>query len=113
MRLKKFYLIGGGSIFSKKALRKLVEDIFVKGEKSVCNMNKDGFADDMIVGGCLKKSAIFVNELDEMNQKRFFPVGIAIHYKNQSSVNQNYWYIRDLWYNVTGTIMTSSKYFLA
>lgn len=50
----------------------------------------------------MAKSAIFVNELDEMNQKRFFPAGVGVHYKNQSEVDPDYWYIRGLWYNVTG-----------
>lgn len=41
---------GGGHLFSKMALRKTVEDIFVKGDPEVCNLERDGFADDLIIG---------------------------------------------------------------
>lgn len=68
------------------ALRKTVEDIFVKADPGVCNTERDGFADDLIIGGCMAKSALFANELDELNQKRFFPAGVGVHYKNQSEV---------------------------
>lgn len=46
---------GGGHIFSQKALRKLVEDIFPKSTPEKCNLKKDGFADDLITGEQNKK----------------------------------------------------------
>lgn len=64
-------------------------------------MEGNSFADDLKIGKCIANSAIFVNELDDLNQKRFFPVGVGIHYKNQSQVDPKYWYMKDLWYNVS------------
>lgn len=49
-RLQTLPLPGGGHLLSKKALRKLVENIFAKDNPELCDIHRDGFADDMITG---------------------------------------------------------------
>ena len=39
-----------------------------------------------------------VNEMDDSNQKRFFPIGIREHVKNEYN---DWWYTHYLWYNNT------------
>jgi hypothetical protein len=89
-------------LFSKKALKKLIEDSF-KNNYPFCQLGDDEF-DDVItgkscfesfckdfkqtlfhLGNCLGKNSIFVNELDELNQKRFFPLGLSEHLRDKLS----------------------------
>jgi glycoprotein-N-acetylgalactosamine 3-beta-galactosyltransferase len=53
---------------------------------------------DLILGACLDKEAIFVNELDELKQKRFFPAGVRVHFGENLGYK---WYRDYLWYNTT------------
>lgn len=93
----KGFMAGGGHLFSRKALKKMVEESF-KLNIPRCNL-RDAEFDDMITGNCLGTNAIFVNELDELNQKRFFPIGIGEHaYKDELS---DMWYKHYMWYNTS------------
>lgn len=66
-------MAGGGHIFSKKALTKFVE--ILSPNQTLCD-NHDGEADDLLVGKCLNKFAIFLDARDNKNQKQIFPVGV-------------------------------------
>lgn len=46
----------------------------------------------------MDKQAIMVNEMDELNQKRFFPVGLGEHYAETMG---DWWYKDYLWYNTS------------
>lgn len=54
--------------------------------------------DFSILGTCLDKEVILVNEMDELYQKRFFPVGINTHLEQSIG---DWWYKDYLWYNNT------------
>ncbi|CAG9802426.1 unnamed protein product [Chironomus riparius] len=92
------YMAGGGHIFSKKALEKFVT--IISPNSSICD-NKDGEADDLLVGKCLKEHAIFIDARDSFNQKQIFPVGIEEHVNKPEILDLNYWYWRNLWRNVS------------
>jgi hypothetical protein len=95
--VKEGYMAGGGHIFSKKALAKFATKIEPDG--ALCPQH-DGEADDLLVGQCLKKYAIFLDARDSLNQKQIFPVGVEEHMHNRDP-DMNYWYWRNLWRNVT------------
>lgn len=90
-------MAGGGHIFSKKALTKFVT--IISPNQTLCD-NHDGEADDLLVGQCLNKYAIFIDARDSKNQKQIFPVGVAEHLQFKEP-DMNYWYYRNLWRNVT------------
>ncbi|KAG5667528.1 hypothetical protein PVAND_015507 [Polypedilum vanderplanki] len=94
--VKEGYMAGGGHIFSKKALEKFVTKIEPKAE--LCPQG-DGEADDLLVGVCLKKFAIFIDARDRKNQKQIFPVGVEEHMHNRGQ-DMNYWYWKNLWRKV-------------
>lgn len=92
------YMAGGGHIFSKKALEKFVT--IISPNSSICD-NNDQEADDVLVGRCLQKHAIFIDARDSKNQKQIFPVGIEEHVKKPEKVDMNFWYWQYLWRNVS------------
>jgi glycoprotein-N-acetylgalactosamine 3-beta-galactosyltransferase len=92
------YMAGGGHIFSKKALEKFVT--IISPNNTLCD-NHDGEADDLLVGQCLKKHAIFLDARDSNNQKQIFPVGVEEHMKEMAEPDMSYWYWKNLWRNVT------------
>lgn len=81
------YMAGGGYVLSKKALEKFVTKIMPN--ETICN-RPNGGSEDWEVGRCLQHSAIFVDERDELQQKRFFPAGLPDHLKRQK--DPAYWY---------------------
>lgn len=94
---------------SKKALSKLVENILPKNPPN-CQIGW-GEVDDLYTGACLDKQAIMVNEMDELNQKRFFPVGLDSHYGEKHG---DWWYTDYLWYNSSmGNLKCCSDTFAA
>ena len=98
IKFKNIYLAGGGHIFSKKALEKFVT--IISPNSSICD-NNDGEADDLMVGKCLKKHAIFIDARESVNQKQIFPVGMEDHVNKPEKLDLNYWYWRNLWRNVS------------
>ncbi|KAG5667529.1 hypothetical protein PVAND_015508 [Polypedilum vanderplanki] len=96
-RIFEGYMAGGGHIFSKKALEKFITKIMP--DKRICRY-EDGACDDVHVGVCLQKQAIFVDAIDSKNQKEIFPHGVDIHMENTMQ-DMNYWYWKTLWTNVT------------
>lgn len=96
-RVREGYMAGGGHIFSRKALTKFVT--IISPNNTLCE-NQDGEADDLLVGQCLKKYAIFLDARDNKNQKQIFPVGVEEHMKFNEP-DMSYWYYRNLWRNVT------------
>lgn len=89
------YMAGGGYILSKKALEKFVEKILPN--TTICSQRDDG-SEDLEMGRCLQHSAIFVDERDELMQKRFFPGGIQEHFKPRKDMT--YWYDNSQYYEV-------------
>lgn len=63
--------------------------------ETACSWSNDG-SEDLEIGKCLAHSAIFVDERDENNQKRFFPVGVSYHF--DSSEDKDFWYDRYQYY---------------
>lgn len=53
----------------------------------------------IVLGRCLKGLALFVNDHDEFNQKRFFPYSLEAHFEKK--LDPNTWYSDYLWKNVT------------
>jgi hypothetical protein len=90
-------MAGGGHIFSKKALEKFV--LHISPNPKLCQ-NSDGEADDLLVGKCLEKYAIFIDARDDKNEKQIFPVGVEEHMKSKDP-DMSYWYYRNLWRNVS------------
>jgi glycoprotein-N-acetylgalactosamine 3-beta-galactosyltransferase len=91
------YMSGGGQIFSKKAIIKFNEISLVN--PSYC-VPEDSELDDVFVGRCLKDLAIFLDGRDELNQKRFFPLGPEEHLK-PDKLDPTFWYAQYLWRNVS------------
>lgn len=90
-------MAGGGHIFSRKALEKFVT--VISPNATLCK-NEDDEMDDLYVGVCLSKYAIFIDARDEKNEKQIFPVGVEEHMKFHEP-EMKYWYYRNLWRNVT------------
>lgn len=88
---------GAGHVLSKKALEKFVT--IIEPNSTLCDQN-DGEAADLMVGKCLSKFALFVDLIDEKNQKQLFPIRVEEHLRNQGR-NMSHWYNRFLWSNVT------------
>jgi glycoprotein-N-acetylgalactosamine 3-beta-galactosyltransferase len=88
-------MAGGGYILSKKALEKFVTKL-MHDEKS-CQMHNEG-SEDKELGLCLQNSTLFVDERDELMQKRFFPAGVEEHL-NKREENNSYWYDQMLYYD--------------
>jgi glycoprotein-N-acetylgalactosamine 3-beta-galactosyltransferase len=89
------YNAGGAYALSKKALEKFVTKLM--HNKDACRMQNDG-AEDLELGICLQNSTLFVDERDELKQKRFFPAGIYEHF-NRKDENISYWYDQMLYYD--------------
>jgi glycoprotein-N-acetylgalactosamine 3-beta-galactosyltransferase len=88
------YNAGGSYILSKKILEKFVTKLMHNSE--FCRSGDTG-AEDLELGRCLENSTIYVDTRDELNQKRFFPVGVEEHLRpfyNESS----YWYDQMIYY---------------
>ena len=51
-----------------------------------------------VQGYCIKNNAIFVDDRDEKFQKRFFPVGVNVHFKREDEVSRTYWYLKYMYY---------------
>lgn len=85
-------MAGGGYILSKKALEKLATKLFRNA--TVCNAGEEG-SEDVDIGKCLRHSAIFVDERDELNEKRFFPVGLSQHF---GARGEAWWYSTSMYY---------------
>lgn len=96
-QVREGYMAGGGHIFSKKALKKFVT--LISPNETLCD-NHDGEADDLLVGQCLKKYAVFIDARDSKNQKQIFPVGVEEHLQHRAA-DFSYWYWTNLWRNVT------------
>jgi glycoprotein-N-acetylgalactosamine 3-beta-galactosyltransferase len=90
-------MAGGGHILSKKALTKFVT--LLAFNETICQQADDEM-DDVIVGQCLKKHAIFIDARDDKNQKQIFPIGVEDH-MSVGNVDMSYWYWEYLWRNVT------------
>lgn len=88
------YMAGGGYILSKKALEKFATKLMHDDKR--CTLDKFG-AEDLELGKCLENQTIFVDERDELMQKRFFPVGIFEHL-GEKNENNSYWYDDMLFY---------------
>jgi glycoprotein-N-acetylgalactosamine 3-beta-galactosyltransferase len=89
------YMAGGGYILSRKALTKFKR----KQENKECNIG-DGGAEDWEMGTCLQNEALFLDGHDIFNQKQFFPTSVEDHL-SYGEVNKDYWYVKNLWFNVT------------
>lgn len=76
-------------------MEKLVTRI-LPNEK-LCSQKPNG-NEDWEMGKCLAHSAIFTDERDDKQQKRFFPTGINDHLKQAK--NLEYWYDRSQYYDV-------------
>lgn len=88
-------MAGGGYIISKKALEKFVTKLM--HDKDSCKINNEG-SEDKELGLCLQNSTLFVDERDELMQKRFFPAGVEEHL-NKRDENNSYWYDQMLYYD--------------
>jgi len=98
-------MAGGGYILSKKALEKFSKNI---KDKSVCRSD-DGGAEDLEMGVCLENYALFVDGHDEVGEKQFFPVHVSEH-MSYITLDYNYWYTRNQWFNSTqGGLKCCSK----
>lgn len=89
------YMAGGGYVLSKKALEKFVTKLM--NNKKTCRDENDG-AEDIELGLCLQNETLFVDERDELKQKRYFPAGVYEHL-NQKDENISYWYDQMLYYD--------------
>lgn len=89
------YMAGAGYVLSKGALKKFVTQIIPNATQ--CRMIEMG-AEDMEMGICLNQNAIFVDERDENQQKRFFPTGF-IYDHLYKEVNPDYWYVKMQYYD--------------
>jgi glycoprotein-N-acetylgalactosamine 3-beta-galactosyltransferase len=88
--------LGGGYVLSKKALKKIIANL--NEPTSTCYKlwkHPESSLDDMFTGACLDKQAIFVNEMDELNQKRFFPLSVDEHLAGYIAED---WFFEYLWY---------------
>lgn len=90
-------MTGAGHIFSKKALEKFVTKI--SPNASLCR-NIDSNIDDVFIGACLSKYAIFIDARDEKNEKQIFSFGVEVHL-TFTKPNMSNWYQKMLWRNVT------------
>ena len=90
-------MAGGGHIFSRTALFKFVT--ILMPNQTLCRQ-EDGVADDVFVGQCLNKFAIFLDARDEKNQKQLFPIGTETH-MDKKELDPSFWYTKYLWRNVT------------
>lgn len=90
-------MAGGGHIFSKKALTKFVTVLLPN--QTLCR-NEDGVVDDVFVGDCLNKFAVFLDARDDKNQKQIFPIGVETHMTFKEP-DMSMWYWKYLWRNVT------------
>jgi glycoprotein-N-acetylgalactosamine 3-beta-galactosyltransferase len=88
------FMHGGGHLFSKKAVKKFIE---VSLKNSTLCPQIDNTMDDVFTGRCLNGQAIFVDDVDELNQKRFLVIGEA-HLKPNFGAK---WYNNFLWSNAT------------
>ncbi|CAO1369074.1 unnamed protein product [Diamesa hyperborea] len=99
------YMAGGGYILSKKALSKFNKKILPN--KNICRPDDHG-AEDLEMGKCLEKTAIFVDTRDDKNQMTFFQMSVEEHF-NPNRIPDN-WYWKYLYYNVTqGSMDCCSK----
>lgn len=89
------YMAGGGYVLSKKALEKFATKLM--HDKKSCKINDEG-SEDAELGLCLQNATLFVDERDELMQKRFFPAGVEEHL-NQKTENISYWYYEMLYYD--------------
>lgn len=90
-------MAGGGHIFSRKALSKFVT--ILMPNQTLCHQ-EDGKEDDVYVGQCLNKFAIFLDARDDKNQKQLFPIGVETHMQ-KNELDKSFWYTQYLWRNVT------------
>lgn len=51
------------------------------------------------IGKCLRTHALFIDDLDEFGQKRFFPVPFETHLTK--TIDPKFWYWQYLWRNVS------------
>lgn len=65
-------------------------------DKESCQLKDEG-AEDRELGKCLQNSTLFVDERDELKQKRFFPAGVEEHLNK--NYNVSYWYDQMLYYD--------------
>jgi hypothetical protein len=86
----------GGNVFSKKALINFHK---LAGNSSFCFQNDDT-NEDVLTGNCLSKHAFFVDDRDEKDQKRFFPLKVSAHLI-ENDAGDLYWYSRYMWGNQT------------
>lgn len=89
------YMAGGGYVLSKKALEKFVTKVM--HNKDLCRLTNEG-AEDRELGQCIQNTTLFVDERDELKQKRFFPAGVEEH-MNKFNKNLSYWYDQMLYYD--------------
>jgi glycoprotein-N-acetylgalactosamine 3-beta-galactosyltransferase len=102
-------MVGGGHIFSKKALIKFNE--ISLHNASLCTQS-DSSLDDVFVGQCLKNLAIFLDGRDQLDQKRFFPLSPEQHFK--PALDPKFWYSQYLWRNVSqGSLQCCSDTFVS
>lgn len=94
--LKKGYMAGGGYILSKQALKNFVDALDNNRE----NCHNYGTIEDWEMGSCLANNATFIEDLDERNQKRFFPISIEEHLKSKKKVNYNWWYRERMYFDI-------------
>lgn len=80
---------------SKKALEKFASKLV--HQEDVCRQGNEG-SEDLEMGSCLRNSTIYIDDRDEMKQKRFFPVGILEHLKKKNR-NNSFWYDKMMYYD--------------
>lgn len=66
-------------------------------DKNKCRQHNEG-AEDIELGLCFQNETLFIDERDELLQKRFFPAGIYEHF-NKRNENNSYWYDQMLYYD--------------
>lgn len=89
------YMAGGGYVL-KKALEKFTTKLM--NNKNKCRMHNEG-AEDIELEICLQNETLFVDERDELLQKRCFLVGVLEHL-NKKNPNISYWYDLMLYYDI-------------
>jgi glycoprotein-N-acetylgalactosamine 3-beta-galactosyltransferase len=100
------FMHGAGHIFSRKALKKFNE-IAMKNQ-TMCPQN-DTDLDDVLLGKCMQKISIFVDDVDDHDQKRFLTENPEVHFQKQLP---DYWYTNYLWANVTNGLKCCSDQFV-
>lgn len=113
--MAKGYMAGGGYVLSKKALSNLIEDLAttyrchqqdtsnedVEMGKLCLESHMFEDYDDQFIslqGYCIENNAIFVDDRDEKLEKRFFPVGVEVHFKRKEEASRTFWYHKYMFY---------------